>query len=526
MADTLLNLLLRGVVLLFGVGAGLALLRWLKTFFRERREKWAQRIAGAMIVLAAVYAVGHARLLLQRKQIEAGRLAYSRFGDPRLAERNRAELRGWIHDCTGADANALARYGVADGEVSRVYPLGEAGANLIGGGDGAERRDYTVERLFTRRLRQPMSFGEAGELHPAGTDLPLTLCAAPTRAAWSLLEQVGRPGAIVVQDVRTGALVGYAATGRAEDAPYGIKRYAIPGSVFKLAWAALWWEAGFADEVWPCPPEIQAGPRAIRNFESNSYPSLPVPHGMLMVSCNTQSIRMALELRERLGAQGVADGFRRLGFQPYSSQAPRAEPGFWNTGSEAWAERMTPPPARIRLKDRFDIFEYAQSGIGQGPVDVTPLAISRFVQAIGNGGVMLPVTLEEERLDDLPPGQPVMRPETSQKLQRAMLAVVDSGSGRRAGPILEGTGWDLGGKTGTADVYRGRNPDGWFAGLMYGPDRRPRYTVVVYVQGGGQGGRVAAPMAAAMTRFMAEQEARAAAAAAAAAAPAAAPGGR
>jgi cell division protein FtsI/penicillin-binding protein 2 len=66
-------------------------------------------------------------------------------------------------------------------------------------------------------------------------------------------------------------------------------------------------------------------------------------------------------------------------------------------------------------------------------------------------------------------------------------------------------------------VRRGHVPDGWFAGLMFTPDHRPRYSVVVYLQNGGQGGRSAAPVAAMMTRWMAQQaaaEARARAAAA------------
>src|SRR3954471_8148777 len=111
-----------------------------------------------------------------------------------------------------------------------------------------------------------------------------------------------------------------------------------------------------------------------------------------------------------------------------------------------------------------------------------------------------------------------MQPATAQKLQQAMLEVVQRGTGVRALPILEGTGWSLGGKTGTADVRRGHIPDGWFAGLMFTPDGRPRYSVVVYLQHGGRAGRSSPPVPALMTRWMAQQaaeEARARQAAAA-----------
>jgi cell division protein FtsI/penicillin-binding protein 2 len=69
--------------------------------------------------------------------------------------------------------------------------------------------------------------------------------------------------------------------------------------------------------------------------------------------------------------------------------------------------------------------------------------------------------------------------------------------------VLRNLTWDMGGKTGTVDIRRGRRPDGWFAGLIHGPDGQPRYTIIVYLQQAGQGGRAPAALAASMTRFMA-----------------------
>ncbi|HEX8431672.1 MAG TPA: penicillin-binding transpeptidase domain-containing protein [Longimicrobium sp.] len=507
MLDTLLNWGLRALYLLFGVGAFLALVRWSVTALRQRRERWAVAIAFGMMLLALVYGAGHARILMDREEIEAGRARYARFGDPRTAEQNRGELRGWILDCTGKDDAALARYGVRDGEVQRVYPLGEGGANLIGGGQDAEKRDYTVERLFTDRLRRPRDLLESTELHPAGTDLQLTLCSDATREARALLERSGFNGAVVMQDVSNGAVVAYTATGTAEQAPLGIKRYTLPGSVFKLALAALWWDSGLPDERRPCPAYIQVGNARVRNFESHEYASIEMPREMLVVSCNTQAIEMAFRMRQQLGEQAFVDAYRRFGFLPYSGDAPSEEPAeFWNTSSERWAKRMTPPPSRLLFRTKFNPFDWAQMAIGQGPVDVTPISISRFLQAIGNGGVMLAPTIEADLAREPGEGRPVMKPETARKLQQAMLQVVDTGTAVSTKPILSRLTWDLGGKTGTADIRRGQRPDGWFAGLIHGPDGRPRYTVVVYLQQAGQGGRAPAAVAAGMTRFLATRE--------------------
>jgi cell division protein FtsI/penicillin-binding protein 2 len=505
--DGVLNLVLRGILVLFGVGALLGVLAWLRAAFRGG-ERWAVRLGIGMLLLAGVYAWGHARLLTHREEIEAGRAMYSKYGDPRQAELNRAEVRGWLMDCTGTDAGALARYGVSDGEVQRIYPLGEAGANLVGGGDSAEVRDYTVERLFAERLRQPRSWRERFELHPAGTDMKLTLCSDATRRAWSLLKATGHEGAVVIQDVATGALVAYAATGTASQPPYGIKRYAPPGSVFKLALSAVWWDNGMGDRMMSCPPFIDVAGKPIKNFESHEYASLEAPRGMLVVSCNTLAIQMALMAREQLGQRVFEDYFRRFGFIPYHDRPPvDTAHDFWNTGSEVWAKRMSPPPARVHFTGK--VFDWAQIAIGQGPVDVTPIAVSRFVQAIGNNGVMVQPTLEADRVQEHPEGRRVMKPETAARLLDAMVGVVHEGTAISTVPLLEGTGWDMGGKTGTADIRRGAVPEGWFAGLIIGPDHQARYTCVVYVHQGGQGGRVPAGIAAGMVRFFAAREAAA-----------------
>jgi membrane peptidoglycan carboxypeptidase len=511
--DSVLNWVLRGILLAFGAGALLGMLAWLRSAFRGG-ERWAVRLGIGMMLLAGLYAWGHTRLLAHRDEIEEGRLQYAKYGDPRQAELNRAEVRGWVLDCTGRDSAALAGYALTGGEVQRLYPLGEGGANLIGGGDSAEVRDYTVERTFAQHLRKPQGFRESTELHPAGTDLKLTVCSDATRQAWRLLKATGRQGTVIVQDVRTGALVAYAATGTASQPPYGIKRYSPPGSVFKLVLAAVWWDHGMGDRMMSCPPYITVSGKKIRNFESHEYASLEAPRGMLIVSCNTLAIQMALMERDQLGPEVVGRQFRSFGFIPYSDRAPRdTAQDFWSTSSPAWARRMTPPPSRVRFAARYSPFEWAQIAIGQGPVDVTPIGVSRFIQAIGNGGVMMQPTIEADRVPERPEGRRVMKPETAARLLDAMIGVVHKGTAISVAPMLEGTGWDLGGKTGTADIRRGAVPEGWFAGLIVGPDRKAKYTVVVLLHQGGQGGRLPAGVAAGMVRYFAAREAAAARAA-------------
>lgn len=503
--EAILNWLLRGVFFAAGAGAALLIFRSLRGGLSSTRERWPLRIAFVSVALCIVYGAGHAWMLVNSEKLEEGRAAYLRFGDPRRTEQRRAEVRGWILDCSSEPQNALARYAQRDGEVERVYPLGNAGANLIGGGQDADLRDYTIERLFADHLRRPVSLGERGALHPAGTDLHLTLCGGATERAWELLQQSGHPGTVIVQDVRTGALVAYVSSGGPDDPPLGLQEYAAPGSIWKLAVAALWWEAGIPDRVMECPSEIQISPRAsIRNSGGFSIPQVSAPTEMLVHSCNTTVVEMALEMRERLGEEAFAEAYRFFGVEPYAEgNAPTAaDADFWNTGSQAWRRRLSPPPARVRLSPSTSREEWAQLAIGQGPIDVTPIHMARFLSAIGNGGMMVRPSVEQDRVESPEEMGRILSPETTSKLLAAMREVVDRGTARSTAPTLAGLDWDLAGKTGTAQVAR--SPDnGWFAGLILDPSGTPRYSIITLLIGGGPGGRLPAAIAAGMTRYLA-----------------------
>jgi cell division protein FtsI/penicillin-binding protein 2 len=411
-----------------------------------------------------------------------------------------------MFDCTGDLENALAIYRERGASIEREYPLGQAGANFLGGGEDAEARDYTVEVLFSEQLRAPRNLLEIGQPHPAGRDLGLTLCRAPTQLAYRQLTQSGRPGAVVAQDVRTGALLVYAATGDATDPPLGIKRYSPPGSVFKLALSALWWENGLPDDIEiPCPAEIRVtGRAAIGNYGGAAYGSVRGPVGMLVPSCNTAAVWMALEMRRQLGSEAFIDAYRRYGFVTYEEEPPADTiGGFWRTTSSRWDRRMTPAPSRLRISEETGDAEWAQLAIGQGPVDVTVIGVSRFIQAIANDGVMLPPTFEYGLAIDPPRGERIMSEEVAGKLQAAMTQVVERGTARSALPILQGTGWRLAGKTGTAQVAGSRD-NGWFAGILSDPEGSPRYTVVAFLEGGGPGGGAPTTIAARVARELAQ----------------------
>jgi cell division protein FtsI/penicillin-binding protein 2 len=95
---------------------------------------------------------------------------------------------------------------------------------------------------------------------------------------------------------------------------------------------------------------------------------------------------------------------------------------------------------------------------------------------------------------------------TAARLQTAMRGVVQRGSAQTIAHTLDGTGWQIGGKTGTGPGLGSTGPpyDGWFAGLVFDPQGKARFTVATYVRHGGLGGENAAIISAQLARFLIE----------------------
>ena len=153
------------------------------------------------------------------------------------------------------------------------------------------------------------------------------------------------------------------------------------------------------------------------------------------------------------------------------------------------------------------LFRSANVSIGQ-ELTVTPLQLALVFAAVANGGsVWWPRLVDRiEPGDELSPEPPErIRPgqlRSSIDIPRSHLAIVhaamrddvasDDGTGRAS----RVPGYDVCGKTGTAEVKSGRklvDRITWFA--SFAPFESPRYAVVVMVESGGSGGRTCAPVA-------------------------------
>jgi cell division protein FtsI/penicillin-binding protein 2 len=175
-------------------------------------------------------------------------------------------------------------------------------------------------------------------------------------------------------------------------------------------------------------------------------------------------------------------------------------------------ERLVPAPAYTSLNAGTKDGEWADTlSLGETNFIVTPLHISRFMQAVGNHGVMLSPVARPESSGSRGTGsvgiaRRVVQESTALRLQGAMRDVVSRGTAQSIAHALDGTGWQIGGKTGTGPgpAPIGPQSDGWFAGLVFDPEGRARFTVATFVRHGGRGGGNAAMVSAGIARFLIE----------------------
>ncbi|PIQ82640.1 MAG: penicillin-binding protein 2 [Candidatus Omnitrophica bacterium CG11_big_fil_rev_8_21_14_0_20_64_10] len=412
----------------------------------------------------------------------------------------------------------------------RVYPLGEAVGAVLGylGRINAEELNrlkpygYTVqdrvgkdglERMYDRQLK-----GEDGGLQlevdargrmvrrighrspVAGRPLRVALDGRLQEAAYEALE--GRPGAVIVMAVGSGEVLALASgpgfdpnwfldPDRSRDLQRLLKRpdqplfnRAIrsavpPGSIFKMAAAYEGLVEGKIqpDTLFECTGSVQMGRATFRCWKKEGHGMQSVAQA-LENSCNVFFYRTAL----RLGAEGIARGARLFGLgRPTGIDLPHEGEGM--VPDADWMPKRYNQPWQPG-----DIVSY---GIGQGPLQVTPLQMLMAVGMVGTGSQLPPPHLS---LELKPPaskgGRVVLKENRVIPVRIGLSRVVNSPTG--TGRLVRDESVRLAGKTGTAQATGGP-PHAWFCG--YAPDRSPKVAFIVFLEHGGQGGVAAAGVA-------------------------------
>ena len=385
--------------------------------------------------------------------------------------------------------------------VSSTSGLEQAEDDLLGGDD--ERLAITN---FTDTIlgRQQTGGYVVTSLVPAAQD-----------AAWEGLRKVGKAGAVVAIDTKTGAILALVTTPSFNPTPLASRDPTVvqqaydgllarndapllnratqatypPGSFFKVVTAATALANGRTPDTPVASPQRLKLPLTsnfLNNFGGESCGGDRVPlRDALKISCNTAFGQLGLDLgADKLRAQAEAFGIgeRVEGF-PLPSNA------------SSFPETLDQP-------------QTALSAIGQFDVKLSPLQAAMIVQAIANGGQQLrPYLIAEEhapdgallsRADPTRTGEPVTA-EVAAQLRSMMTAVVAEPGGTAFPSRGALGGLTAGGKTGTAQHAAGEPPHAWFGG--FAPAEDPQVAVAVIVEDGGNagsdatGGTTAAPLA-------------------------------
>ena len=408
-----------------------------------------------------------------------------------------------------------------DEDVSRWYPMGESLAQVLGlcnvdgiGQSGLELRYDDVlsgepGKLVTEVDARARTLPDGVTLYipsQPGNTLQLTI----DREVQAAVERAVRECAAVneasgvqaiVMDVDTGAVLAMAMypTYDPQEPPRQdidtlneLMRITVlsdvyePGSTFKMLTAAAAIDAGLTNpqEGFFCSGRFTVNGSTVRCWGA--------PHGAqsmqqaLENSCNPVFTQLAL----RLGSDTFYRYLHAFGLGK-------------RTGIDLYGEASGILISASRVKD----VDLARIGFGQS-VAVTPIQMITAACAVVNGGRLMQPHLVKAILDSegnvvetISPkvvSNPIT-PKTSETMRRLLGSVVAQGGGKNA----KVDGWSVGGKTGTAQIYKNGKIEanlhiGSFVG--FAPVEDPKVAVLVIVDEAqvkpDYGGTTAAPFAA------------------------------
>ncbi len=383
-----------------------------------------------------------------------------------------------------------------------------------------------VERTFSDDLAgRTFTLSPSGLADAFATRQPVgTVVLTASRGVQQVAAQglAGRPGSVVVLDVRTGGVLAAYSNptydpnllvshnpNKAQGAralmladpskpllPHAWGELYPPGSTFKTVTASIAIQNNVdVDKQFPFVSSIplpQTNGQTLQNFGGE------VCGGSLLnsfiVSCNTTFAQVGFDLGEKL-ASGVQD------FGVETDPPPSGH-----------ASGFDPPIARSQGPKRGTFRRnqpaFMQDAIGQHDVRVTPLQMALVAESVATGGTIFEPHVVDCVMD--PDNRVVRRvgtneykramdPTTADTMRQFMLGVVNDPRG--TGTAAQIPGVQVAGKTGTAETGDGRPPHAWF--IAFAPADAPRYAVAVLVEHGGTdgtnaeatGGRVAAPIA-------------------------------
>jgi penicillin-binding protein 2 len=278
-----------------------------------------------------------------------------------------------------------------------------------------------------------------------------------------------------------------------------------PGSTYKpfMALAALTTGKRTPHQAISDPGYFNFGGHRFRDDKPGGHGTVDL-HKSIVVSCDTYYYHLANDL----GVDGIAAFMGELGFGSRTGiDIPGESEGI--LPSQAWKRKRFKRPEQ----QKWYAGETISLGIGQGYNAFTPMQLAHATATLASGGLMykphLVKYVENGKTGERLPTQPKplknlpLRKEHVELVRRAMVDVNLHGTGARA---FRGTGYEVAGKTGTAQVYSLKG-EKYIAGrvkerlrdhalyIAFAPADQPAIALSVLVENGGFGAQSAAPIA-------------------------------
>jgi peptidoglycan glycosyltransferase len=430
--------------------------------------------------------------------------------------------RGTIYDSKGV---VLANSVATDESLKyqRKYPLAAQFEPLLGyrpvslAATGIERAENTF--LSGNSADQERLADIFSDRHNPGGNVYLTLNAAVQKVAYDDLSKNGSPadvGGIVAIEPTTGRIIAMASSPSFDPNDLASHDYTVaqhaynafdqdksnpllnraisetypPGSTFKVIVSAAALENGYTPDTL-VPAGISYAPvngssYVMHNAEGDLCPETQITllHA-LTVSCNTAYGQLGV----KLGSQVVTSEAQKWGFGDDSLTIAGDGDAKINVAPSEVGKMTTD-------SGNDDANFVAQSSIGQYEDRMTPLFGAMVAATVANGGVqMKPYLVDKLTAPDLTTtytGSPsVLRtpisPAVDSQLQQMMFSVVQSGTGTSAQVV----GYEVGGKTGTAQSAPGALDHRWFIGFAI-KDGKPLIAVAVLLANAGHTGNKSA----------------------------------
>jgi peptidoglycan glycosyltransferase len=446
--------------------------------------------------------------------------------DPRRRNELLQTQRGAIYDNAGQ--LLVGSETVAGGYTRRRYASAET-AYLIGYYSpliyGSSNLEQRYDEILSGRAGGGWARLQRDLLHrpPEGYDLHLTLNAGLQRVATEALGN--RPGAVVVLNPKTGAVLAMVANPHSDPRPlafdpaaadWGAENSRIvrawqditadkgnplllratqglytPGSIFKTITLAAILDAGLAT------PETRFEDRGELRVDSHVIRELNRPNPPKNEYTLAEAYRYSLnvvfaQVALQLGPERLAEYSQRFGFDaeiPFDLPVAVSQ----TANSPAFLQRRT---------------GVADTGYGQGELLASPLQMAMVAAAIANDGRMMQpylvssVTTRDGRiLNQWKPA--VWRTPINEATARTVRSLMVMTADQTLPAAARLPGRQIGGKTGTAETGISNRSHAWF--IAFGAEPDPQLAISVVVEEGGQGGQIAAPIAKQVLDFAFQQ---------------------